>query len=153
MKYGSRSRMGRKLVRVGCGVAAAAVILGGALSTSALTPSYAGMSRAFEGCRYYLNLNCLELTGDARTDIVMIAMSQLGYHEGNSPEDYAGNNQSGSKDYTEYGRYLNSIGRAWCSEFASWCIRKAGVPLKLVSNSRSATVYNFTKNSSGFLIS
>ena len=105
-------------------------------------------SDLYKSSPYYAALQKVVLTGDYRVDVINVALSQLGYHEGNSPEDYAGNNQSGSKDYTEYGRYLNSIGRAWCSEFASWCIRKAGVPLKLVSNSRSATVYNFTKNSS-----
>jgi hypothetical protein len=56
------------------------------LPASAITPTYDNMTPAFRNSRYYLNLKALELTGDERTDIVMVAMSQLGYHEGNGPE-------------------------------------------------------------------
>ena len=145
MKYGSRSRMGSRLVRVGCGVAAAAMILGGALSTSALTPTYAGMSRAYEGCRYYLNLNCLELTGDARTDIVMIAMSQLGYHEGNSAAQTNGENKNGSGNYVEYNYRYGAVdqdgygqktyGYPWCASFATYCARMAGIEESVLPSS------------------
>lgn len=88
------------------------------------------------------------LTGNYREDVIRIALSQVGYHEGNGEADFAGNNQKGNKDYTEYGRRLDSVGSAWCSEFASWCIRMAGVPELAVANSRSANVSGFTQNTS-----
>ena len=103
---------------------------------------------AYSGSSYHSALRKVSLTGNYRDDIINIALSQVGYHEGNSEADYAGNNQKGSKDYTEYGRRLDSVGAAWCSEFASWCIRMAGVPTDIIASSRGANVANFTKNTS-----
>jgi hypothetical protein len=136
MKFGRKTSTGGKLLRVGCGFAAAAMLVGGSLSTSALAPSFTVNSRAFDGCRYHLNLNCLELTGDARTDIVMIAMSQLGYHEGNGP-DHCHGESCGSGNYVEYNYYHGSVdqlgngvltyGYPWCASFVSYCARLAGI--------------------------
>ena len=105
-------------------------------------------SALYSGSRYYLALSQTALTGNYREDIVNVALSQIGYHEGDSAADYAGNNPNGSGNYTEYGRSLGSIGAEWCSEFASWCARKAGVPTQILANSRSANVENFTENTS-----
>lgn len=105
-------------------------------------------STLYVNSRYHHALSQLVLTGDYREDIIYIALSQIGYHEGDSEADYAGGNTNGSKNYTEYGRRLDSIGTEWCSEFASWCIRMAGVPTQTVASSRSANVTNFTKNTS-----
>ena len=109
---------------------------------------HAADSTLYANSSYYSALREVVLTGNYREDIINIALSQVGYHEGDSDADYAGGNSSGSGDYTEYGRYLGSIGGAWCSEFASWCIRKAGVPSQIIANSRSANVVNFTKDTS-----
>ncbi|MBQ7338620.1 MAG: CHAP domain-containing protein [Clostridia bacterium] len=128
---------GHKLLRLGCGVASAAMLLGGALSTSALTPTYRTMSDAFDHSRYYLNLQCLCLTGDARTDMVMIAMSQLGYHEGDCATQTNGENKTGEGNYVEY-NYLNgavdqygtgqlTYGYPWCASFVTYCARMAGI--------------------------
>ena len=105
-------------------------------------------STLYANSSYYLALTQVTLTGNYREDIINIALSQVGYHEGNSGADYAGGNVNGSNDYTEYGRRLDSIGKAWCSEFVSWCIRMAGVPVHIVTSSRSANVSNFTKDTS-----
>lgn len=105
-------------------------------------------STLYASSNYYAALHKVALVGNYREDIINIALSQVGYHEGDSEKDYAGNNSNGSNDYTEYGRYMGSVGGAWCSEFASWCIRKAGVPTEIIANSRSANVVNFTKDTS-----
>lgn len=108
----------------------------------------AGKITRYSGSIYDFALSQIPITGDYREDIITVAFSQLGYHEGDSKEDYAGGNMNGTKNYTEYGRYFNSIGRAWCSEFASWCIRMAGVPEDMVASSRTANAARFTRNTS-----
>ena len=37
-------------------------------------------------------------------DIVNVALSQKGYHEGNSNDDLGGNNANGTNNYTEYNK-------------------------------------------------
>lgn len=108
----------------------------------------AAQTTLYTGSSYDTALSQVVITGDYREDIINIAMSQLGYHEGDSPSDYDGHNTNGSDNYTEYGRALDSAGRGWCSEFASWCIRMAGVPTQIVANSRGANVSGFTEGSS-----
>lgn len=105
-------------------------------------------STLYSSSSYYWALTQVALTGDYREDIINIALSQLGYHEGDSEVDYAGDNIYGSGDYTEYGRRLGSTGSAWCSEFASWCMRMAGVPVETIANSYSANVTAFTNGTS-----
>lgn len=97
---------------------------------------------------YYLQLQSVRLTGNYREDIIEVAKTQISYHEGNSSSDYDGNNSDGNMNYTEYGRYLDSVGTVWCSEFASWCFRMAGVPTNVLENSRGANATAFTNNTS-----
>ena len=117
-------------------------------STPAEFDVSASMSTCYTDSYYDSALSRVNLTGNYREDIINIALSQLGYHEGNSEYDYDGRNTRGYCDYTEYGRYLGSIGSAWCSEFASWCICIAKVPTQMVAPSRSANVDVFTKDTS-----
>lgn len=136
---------GHTLRRVGCGVITAALLLGGSLNASALNPDYPGMSRAFEGSRYYLNLCCLTLTGDPRTDLVMVAMSQLGYHEGNRAGETNGENDNGSGNYVEYNYRYGTVDQSgtgqqtyaypWCASFVTYCARTAGIPQGTVPSS------------------
>ena len=117
-------------------------------STPAEWGIYSPPSTQYADSRFYTALSQVVLTGNYRDDVINVARSQIGYHEGNSEGDYHGGNASGSKDYTEYGRALDSVGSAWCSEFASWCIRMALVPNEIIASSRTANIVNFTKNAS-----
>lgn len=117
-------------------------------STPAELDVSAAISTCYTNSCYDSALSQVELTGNYREDMINIALSQIGYHEGDSENDYDGGNTNGSGDYTEYGRYLGSVGSAWCSEFASWCIRMAEVPTQIVAISRSANVIGFTKDTS-----
>lgn len=105
-------------------------------------------SAAYTGSSYFTQLCSTILTGNYRNDVINIALSQDGYHEGNSEEDYGGDNLEGNGDYTEYGRYLSSNGNAWCSEFASWCVRMSGLPKSILVSSRGANATTFTNNTS-----
>lgn len=91
---------------------------------------------------YYQRLREVVLTGNYRADILAVAQSQLGYREGDNESQLDGS-ACGSGDYTEYCRQYNQLGRPWCSEFASWCARQAGIPIGIFGDSKSATARNF----------
>jgi hypothetical protein len=93
---------------------------------------------------YFYRLCGTRLTGRMREDVIYIAKSQLGYHEGNSEADYGGGNTRGNGDFSEYGRYLQSSGNAWCSEFGSWCVRMSGLPKHIMNSSRGANAATLT---------
>jgi len=100
----------------------------------------------YMGSEYHKALAAVKLTGDFRKDIVSIALSQLGYHEGASVADFDGKHPDSTDDYTEFGRFAGSAGSAWCSEFYLWCARMAGIPTDILNVSRVAKVTNWTKD-------
>ncbi|MCD8007915.1 MAG: CHAP domain-containing protein [Clostridiales bacterium] len=105
--------------------------------TKAKTLSY---SSSYKKGKYYKALMALKLTGGKRSNIVTIALSQLGYHESNSKSKLAGTS-SGTGNYTEYGRYYGLSNGAWCAMFVSWCAREAGVSTSVIP--KYAAVRNY----------
>ena len=109
-----------------------------------LSPSYTP-SASYRSGKYYTQLCNVSLTGNQRTDLVNVARSQLGYHEGDNTSQLHGES-SGSRNYTEYGYWYgtqvqgNSVGSyyAWCAYFISWCARQAGIPTSIISNASYA---------------
>ena len=90
---------------------------------------YSG-SASYAGGKYYAALTALTLTGDARTDIIAIAESQVGYQEGSNSAQLSGEIR-GDGNYTEYGRWYG-LQDMWCAMFVSWCAHNAGVPATVV---------------------
>ena len=120
------------------GVAVAALAgYDGSLVIDAAAASEYEMSDEYKSSSFYENLKAVELTGNQARDVLAIAMSQIGYHEGDSEADLDGKNSSGSRDFVEYnvlnGKLDNgqgngmSYGYYWCASFATWCLRMAGV--------------------------
>lgn len=105
------------------------LLLSSATPTVALTPTYT-VTGTYKSSQYHKNLTAITKTGDPAFDTVAAALSQLGYHEGNSQSDFDGKNNTGSKNYTEYNRAFGTIGGsysyAWCAAFVSWCLDVAG---------------------------
>ncbi len=111
------------------------------LDVFAITPTYT-VSSDYKNSKYYGNLAALTLTGNQRSDVVRVALTQLGYHEGNSERDFAGGNTSGSRNFVEYNRYHGkldnnegngySYGYYWCAAFSTWCAVQAGIPGSIV---------------------
>ena len=99
-------------------------------------------SQEYMSGRFYQRLKAAQLTGNYREDMIAVALSQVGYYEGNTKTQLSGE-YPGSKNYTEYGRYYGTVKTAWCSEFASWCARRAHVPLGILGDSRVASPTNF----------
>ncbi len=106
------------------------------LKASALGEPYE-MTAEYKMGKFYKNLSSLRLSGDERRDVLAIALSQVGYHEGDSKGDMHGESSSGTRDFAEYnvlyGRIDNgqgngmSYGYYWCASFVNWCLRMAGV--------------------------
>ena len=91
-------------------------------------PNYQ-FSDAYKTSVWYENFTSLELTSNDRNNILRIAVSQLGYHEGDSAKDFDGMNKSGSSNYIEYARLLvphyQDNAYEWCACFVNWCLNQA----------------------------
>ena len=114
-------------------------------NVQALTMTYEPSSY-YRSSVYYSRLTGVALTGNPKTDLVLVAASQVGYHEGNSRSELGGGNTSGTANYTEYAYWFGPRVRgdsnfwyAWCAMFISWCARQAGIPESMINNSSMAT--------------
>ncbi len=101
-------------------------------------------SPSYKKGKWYKALHEVKMTGDYPTDIVAIARSQLGYHEGDSFDEQHGNNKKGSKDFAEYNYFYGDPGTMWCGEFVDWCIMMAGVPDELYSLNNEDEEHEYT---------
>ena len=89
------------------------------------------VSKYYKKSKFYKKLMALKLDGSARQNVMAIAETQVGYHEGNSLSQMTGTNKKGSRNYTEYG-YVYGIQGAWCAMFVNWCARENGTSTKIV---------------------
>ena len=134
----------QRLLRI---VLTAALILSSfsflSIPARAAEPTYR-MSEEYEESPYYGELLDYELTGDMRRDVVSIAYTQLGYHEGNNASELDGANLYGTRNFTEYNRIWGaldnnegngiSVGYAWCAAFVTWCLRQSQVPAQIAAS-------------------
>ncbi len=92
-------------------------------------PDYT-FSDSYKTSVWYENFNSLELGANTRNSILSIAISQLGYHEGEDG-DYSGKNTSSSGNCVEYFRLLipnwSNNSDEWCACFVNWCLNQARV--------------------------
>ncbi len=119
------------------------------MSAFAVTPNYT-VSNSYKNGTYYKKLADVKLTGDQATDIVNVALSQIGYHEGSGSSDLSGGS-SGSGNYTEYGKWFGNQ-TSWCAMFVSWCANMAGIPTTIVKKNAIAggTSCNFGEKKYSF---
>lgn len=107
-----------------------------AMPTYSAEPKF---SESYTSGIFYRRLSNVGLTGDMRIDIVNIAMSQIGYAEGDSKTEISGC-EPGTENYTEYGLWYNNLQDApggyerapWCAMFVSWCANQANIPSNAV---------------------
>jgi len=85
-------------------------------------------SSSYKNSVYYKNFEKITLTGDGRTDVIALALSQAGYLEGNSNGAFSGT-VAGSGNYTEYNYNMGDWGSGytyeWCATFCSWALYQA----------------------------
>lgn len=123
-----------------------ALIFAAAILAASVIPAQASIKPNYDDYKYgdaYMQSNYYEqlleakakLTGDQRYDVILVALSQLGYHEGDCDADMDGWNLAGTGNYVEYNRLFCKLdgiwGYAWCAAFASWCQFQAGVPAEI----------------------
>lgn len=118
------------------------------LTVSALEPFYTGTpsepSEAYRGSKYYDNLAAVELTGDMAYDIIKVALSQVGYHAGNSEAQLDGENKEGYADYNEYSYWWDGVAnRSWCAAFITYCARQAQIPNTVLKGTLAANATAF----------
>ena len=78
--------------------------------------------------------NTYKNTGDHRKDIIGVALTQVGYLEGN------GKSNNNDNKYSEYFGYGD---RSWCGDFVSWCARQADIPKSVLKNAGQAKPSKF----------
>lgn len=71
------------------GILAILMICSFCVECLAVSPSYA-VSKSYQSGIYYQKLLSVTLTGNQVDDIVNVALSQLGYHEGKNMDDLSG---------------------------------------------------------------
>ncbi len=124
--------MGKKLKKRLCPILAVAMLV--AVLLPGLTPKAAALqyegSATYQAGKYYRALVDVQLTGDPRTDIVNVALSQLGYQEGGNRHLLSGE-VYGGLNFTEYGRWYG-MADMWCAIFVSWCANVSGVPTDVI---------------------
>ena len=72
----------------------------------------------------------VELTGDWRMDVLMIAQTQLGNTENEKDFILSADGQNG---YTMYGEWVGNAYADWCAAFIGWCFEQAetGLPMRM----------------------
>lgn len=97
------------------------------VSAATYRTAYNSAASTYKTSKYYENYTKVELTGDQRTDIVAIALSQAGYLESNNGS-YSGL-VAGSGNYTEYNYNMGDWGAGyayeWCASFVAWALYQA----------------------------
>ena len=95
-----------------------------------------GPHSTYKSSKYYTHVTSIGLTGDGVTDTLAAALSQLGYYEGKSSDDFSGlyntwdtYTSAKTTEYVyNYGDADNSgYKMAWCASFCSWSLYQARV--------------------------
>ncbi len=81
--------------------------------------------------KYYEHFTKLTFTGDGRTDVLMAALSQLGYRESSSVDNLSGIvTETTAGNYTEYNYNMGDWGGGyaydWCATFCAWALLQSG---------------------------
>ncbi len=90
-----------------------------------------GVSSYYKEAEFYEKLTSVPKTGNGRTDALAVALSQVGYTEGNSEAGFSGTT-GGYSNYTEFnynaGDYGSGYGGdySWCAAFMSFSLYQSG---------------------------
>jgi hypothetical protein len=117
--------------------AAGLVLAAAVLSSCAALSTPVSAAGDYSAGTYGRRLASVSRSGDYCADLVNVALSQVGYHEGSDNGGLDGTEYWGGKNYTRYGQ-LFGINNSWCAMFASWCARTAGIPANVLNNATMA---------------
>lgn len=102
-------------------------------------PAVYTFTSAYQSSKFYRQLMALRLGKNPRDNLAEVALTQLGYTEGNRYGQWGGTT-GGGNNYTEFGMwYYQNVSTqwdyyagAWCSMFVSWCANEAGIPSSVI---------------------
>lgn len=136
LRYRKEALMNRIRKGIACMICSIMLTAVFCATANAALPTYT-VSSKYKESQFYDNLLSVPLSGDQATDALAIALSQLGYHEGDSNDDFDGLNTSGTRNFVEYNRLYGrldngegngiSYGYYWCASFVNWCLQQAGL--------------------------
>lgn len=91
------------------------------------------VSDSYKNSVYYEKLTSITLTGDGRSDLLAVALSQLGYRESGMENDFDGEPNGSGSNFTEYNYSMGDFGVGygggsypWCASFVAWCLLQSG---------------------------
>ncbi len=91
------------------------------------------VSKSYKSGKYYQHYSSITLTGDGRTDVVAIALSQLGYKESDTADNLTGVVSGKGNNYTEFNYNMGDWGIGYggdgwvsCAAFVSWVLLQSG---------------------------
>ncbi len=112
-----------------------------------------GPSTSYKNGKYYSHYTRIPITGDNRTDLIAIALSQLGYEEGNSDGSFSGES-GGSSNYVEFSYNMGDLGIGyggsdypWCASFVSWCLYQS----RCTDQATYSSLGRFHQNDSAYI--
>ena len=79
----------------------------------------------------------LDMTGNWAEDVVMLAKSQIGYHD--SEKNFVITNSGNKQYYSRYGAWYGLPYEEWCAMFVSFCLYYAGIPQEVMPSSAGCT--------------
>ena len=86
-----------------------------------------------------------------RDEIVDIALKEVGYIEKESDKDLDSKTlNTGTKDYTKYGKWYGSNPGPWCAKFVCWVYYKAGCLNLIKQKAGCSTMLSFFKQNKEF---
>ncbi len=125
--------MKKIFIKALCVICAVAMLASVGVSTVSAADYKTGANSAspsYMSGKYYSNLMRIPLTGDGVTDVLAVALSQLGYSESSSNSALSGVT-NGSGNHTEYNWNIGDIEgdgyeMEWCAAFCSWSLLQSG---------------------------
>lgn len=101
------------------------VLMAASTVTPALAATYrpgaqSGPSSSYKNGMYYDNYKRVPITGDNRTDLIAMALSQLGYQEGAANGSFSGE-VSGRNNYVEFSYNMGDLGLGYGGSDYPWC--------------------------------
>lgn len=107
-------------------------VCGTALSAASYRKGANSASSSYRTGKYYDHFQKVPLTGDGRTDVLAVALSQVGYQEGGSVSQLGGTTGTAG-NFTEYNYNMGDFSQGyggknypWCASFVSFCLYQAG---------------------------
>ncbi len=104
------------------------------------------ISASFFNSKYYTNMSKINgVNENDRSNIIAIALSQIGYLEGQTASMLSGTVPvtDGNDMYnnTEYNNNYGGNGYEWCASFVSWAFLQSGVSTSLTTNTMYRATY------------